>query len=85
MSQISTLTVDDEYADEHVGFELALTNFSGPFDLLLSLIARRRMDVTEVALAEVTDEFLSYVTTLETSEEVLENSSSFMEIGRAHV
>lgn len=78
MSQISTLTFDDEYADEHVGFELALKNFSGPFDLLLSLIARRRMDVTEVALAEVTDEFLSYVTTLETSEEVLENSSSFM-------
>src|SRR5699024_3542929 len=64
--------------EEQVGFELALTNFSGPFDLLLSLIARRRMDVTEVALAEVTDEFLAYVATLETTEEVLENSTSFM-------
>src|SRR5699024_3801472 len=78
VSQISTLTFDDEYADEHVGFELALTNFSGPFDLLLSLIARRRMDVTEIALAEVTDEFLAFVATLDTTEEVLENSTAFM-------
>lgn len=78
MSQTATPTFDQDVTDEHVGFELALTNFSGPFDLLLSLIARRRMDVTEIALAEVTDEFLAYVTTLDTSEEVLENSSAFM-------
>src|SRR5690625_4568777 len=36
------------------------------------------MDVTEIALAEVTDEFLAYVSTLETTEEVLENSTAFM-------
>lgn len=78
MSQTTSSTFDDDLAEEHVGFELALTNFSGPFDLLLSLIARRRMDVTEIALAEVTDEFLAYVATLETSEEVLEHSTSFM-------
>lgn len=78
MSRAIAPTFEAEHTDEHVGFELALTNFSGPFDLLLSLIARRRMDVTEIALAEVTDEFLAYVTTLETTEEVLENSTSFM-------
>ncbi|GAA4110615.1 segregation and condensation protein A [Enteractinococcus coprophilus] len=78
MSQLASPTFEEDYTEEHVGFELALTNFSGPFDLLLSLIARRRMDVTEVALAEVTDEFLAYVATLETTEEVLENSTSFM-------
>lgn len=78
MSQTATPRLDEDFADEHVGFELALTNFSGPFDLLLSLIARRRMDVTEIALAEVTDEFMAYVTTLDTTEEVLENSTSFM-------
>lgn len=78
MSQPSTPTFDEDYSDEHVGFELALTNFSGPFDLLLSLIARRRMDVTEIALAEVTDEFLAYIATLDTTEEVLENSTAFM-------
>lgn len=78
MSQLSTPTFNEDYSDEHVGFELALTNFSGPFDLLLSLIARRRMDVTEIALADVTDEFLAYVATLDTTEEVLENSTAFM-------
>ncbi|WP_396179703.1 segregation and condensation protein A [Citricoccus sp.] len=46
------------------GFSVTLTNFAGPFDLLLSLIARRQMDITEVALAEVTDEFIAYASTL---------------------
>lgn len=43
------------------GFEVHLDVFEGPFDLLLSLIAKRRMDVTLVALAKVTDEFLAYI------------------------
>lgn len=80
MSHSAVPELADQLADEHVGFELALTNFSGPFDLLLSLIARRRMDVTEIALAEVTDEFLAYLATLQTTEEVLENSTAFMVI-----
>lgn len=42
-------------------FSLDLDNFSGPLDLLLSLITRRRLDITEIALAEVTDEFLAYM------------------------
>lgn len=46
------------------GFSVTLRNFSGPFDLLLSLIARRRLDITEVALAEVTDEFIAYIGSL---------------------
>ena len=48
-----------EFAD---GFHVRLDNFEGPFDLLLSLISRRQLDVTEVALSKVTDEFLSYLT-----------------------
>jgi segregation and condensation protein A len=43
------------------GFEVHLDVFDGPFDLLLSLIAKRRMDVTLVALAKVTDDFLGYI------------------------
>jgi segregation and condensation protein A len=43
------------------GFHVRLENFEGPFDLLLSLISRRQMDVTEVALSQVTDEFLTYI------------------------
>ncbi|HEV2886763.1 MAG TPA: segregation/condensation protein A [Jatrophihabitans sp.] len=42
-------------------FSVRLDNFEGPFDLLLSLISRRQLDVTEVALSQVTDEFISYL------------------------
>lgn len=42
-------------------FEVHLTNFSGPFDLLLGLIAKHKLDITEVALAQVTDEFIGYL------------------------
>jgi segregation and condensation protein A len=42
-------------------FHVRLANFEGPFDLLLSLITRRQLDITEVALSQVTDEFISYI------------------------
>ena len=42
-------------------FAVTLDVFAGPFSLLLSLIARRKLDVTEVALAEVTDEFIEFI------------------------
>lgn len=42
------------------GFRVSLANFEGPFDLLLQLITRKELDVTEVALSEVTDEFIAY-------------------------
>ncbi len=42
------------------GFQVKLTNFEGPFDLLLQLIFAHRMDVTEVALHRVTDDFIAY-------------------------
>ncbi|MDM7831105.1 segregation and condensation protein A [Cellulomonas edaphi] len=45
------------------GFEVHLDNFSGPFDLLLGLIAKHKLDITEVALARVTDEFIDYIRT----------------------
>ncbi len=42
-------------------FEVHLTNFSGPFDLLLGLIAKHKLDITEIALASVTDEFIAHI------------------------
>ncbi|MFB4197704.1 segregation and condensation protein A [Streptomyces carpaticus] len=42
-------------------FRLRLDNFEGPFDLLLQLISRHKLDVTEIALARVTDEFLAHL------------------------
>ncbi len=42
-------------------FKVRLANFEGPFDLLLQLIAKHKLDVTEVALSKVTDEFMAYI------------------------
>lgn len=42
------------------GFQVRLNNFEGPFDLLLQLIFAHRLDVTEVALHRVTDDFIAY-------------------------
>jgi segregation and condensation protein A len=42
------------------GFRVTLRNFEGPFDLLLTLINQRELDVTEVALHQVTDDFIVY-------------------------
>ncbi|GHG52837.1 segregation/condensation protein A [Flavimobilis marinus] len=42
-------------------FEVHLANFTGPFDVLLSLISKHKLDITEVALASVTDEFIGYI------------------------
>lgn len=47
-------------SESETGFRVRLTNFEGPFDLLLQLIFAHRLDVTEVALHEVTDEFIAY-------------------------
>ncbi|AVZ39316.1 segregation/condensation protein A [Dietzia sp. DQ12-76] len=47
-------------AEETRAFTVHLTNFTGPFDLLLGLIDSRRLDVTEVALHMVTDEFIAH-------------------------
>jgi segregation and condensation protein A len=43
------------------GFTVRLANFTGPFDLLLQLIGKHKLDVTEVALHKVTDEFIVYI------------------------
>jgi segregation and condensation protein A len=48
-------------SDDGSGFVIRLTNFTGPFDLLLQLIGKHKLDVTEVALHKVTDEFIAYI------------------------
>jgi segregation and condensation protein A len=61
------------------GFALTLSNFEGPFDLLLSLISKHEMDITEVSLSKVTDEFISYLKGLDEHEE-MEQASEFLVI-----
>jgi segregation and condensation protein A len=45
-------------------FTVRLTNFEGPFDLLLQLIGKHKLDVTEIALSVVTDEFIAHLRAL---------------------
>ncbi len=42
-------------------FLVSLEEFSGPFDVLLSLIAKHRLDVTALSLHQVTDDFVAYI------------------------
>src|ERR1700690_2068104 len=42
-------------------FEVHLDVFEGPFDLLLGLISKHKLDITEVSLSKVTDEFIAYI------------------------
>ncbi|MHC5257216.1 segregation and condensation protein A [Streptomyces sp. UC4497] len=52
----------EESADVDDGkFKVRLDNFEGPFDLLLQLISKHKLDVTEVALSKVTDEFMAHI------------------------
>jgi segregation and condensation protein A len=51
------------------GFQVHLSNFDGPFDLLLQLISRHKLDITEVSLSLVTDEFIAFIRALEASGE----------------
>lgn len=62
---------------EPAGFSVSLSNFDGPFDLLLSLIAKHELDITEVSLSKITDEFITYLRALDSAEE-LDQASEFL-------
>ena len=76
LSPSASLTADAEDTSEG-SFRVSLSNFDGPFDLLLTLIGKRELDITDVALSVVTDEFVSYLNSLDGPEE-LEAASEFL-------
>ncbi len=65
-----------ELETESSGFSVSLSNFSGPFDLLLTLIGKHELDITEVSLSKITDEFISYLRGLESGE--LDQATEFL-------
>jgi segregation and condensation protein A len=69
--------LDELEAEGEQSFRVRLDNFDGPFDLLLSLIGKRELDITEVALGAVTDDFLTYIKDLEGVAE-LDAASEFL-------
>ncbi len=62
---------------EAAGFSVSLSNFSGPFDLLLSLIGKHELDITEISLSIVTGEFIAYLKQLDTNTE-LDQATEFL-------
>jgi segregation and condensation protein A len=62
---------------EATGFSVSLSNFNGPFDLLLSLIGKHELDITEISLSIVTREFIAYLKLLDTATE-LDQASEFL-------
>ncbi len=69
---------------ERSAFTVSLTNFTGPFDLLLQLISKHKLDVTEVALSQVTDDFIAHLKAAQSAQGPgwwdLDQSSSFIVI-----
>jgi segregation and condensation protein A len=75
-------TIPEGLADEELStskFKVKLANFEGPFDLLLQLISQHRLDVTEVALHRVTDDFIAYTRALGTDWD-LDETTEFLVI-----
>ena len=64
-------------AVEKATFSVRLENFDGPFDLLLTLIGKHELDITEVSLSIVTGEFIAYLRQLDSVEE-LDQASEFL-------
>ena len=59
------------------GFSVSLNNFNGPFDLLLTLISKHELDITEISLSVVTGEFIAYLRELDSVEE-LDQATEFL-------
>lgn len=66
---ISTQAATDVESESTGAFSVHLDNFDGPFDLLLTLISRHKLDITDISLSMVTDEFISFIRALEQSGE----------------
>ena len=62
MGQESAIAPEaDDAPRGSAAFEVHLDVFEGPFDLLLALISKHKLDITEVSLSRVTDEFIAYI------------------------
>lgn len=73
-----TRRTDDE-PQAGSGFQVSLDVYSGPFDALLGMIANKRLELTEVSLSAITEEFLAYVRGLDLSDD-METASAFLDV-----
>src|SRR5881396_902701 len=64
-TELNSLAGDDQDGAARTNaFEVHLDVFEGPFDLLLALISKHKLDITEIALSQVTDEFIAHIRAL---------------------
>jgi segregation and condensation protein A len=77
VTAVDEVTAPVEDSSATTGFAVHLDNFEGPFDLLLQLISKHKLDITEVALSRVTDEFIAHIKALG-SEWELEQTTQFL-------
>ena len=61
------------------GFQVNLEAYSGPFDALLGMIANNKLELTEVSLSSITEEFLTYVRGLDFTKN-MDEASAFLDI-----
>ena len=88
LSPVATPPDIPEVQGEFDLFAVSLPVFEGPFDLLLSLIARKKLDITEVALAQVTDEFIAFMQAcpdLSRTTEFLVVAATLLDMKAAHL
>jgi len=69
--------VEDSQPREENAFRVSLSNFDGPFDLLLSLLSKHELDITEISLSLITEEFIAFLAQLDDSAE-LDQASEFL-------
>lgn len=75
----STAVIASSEEASDSGFRVAVGQFEGPFDLLLTLISKHELDITEISLSVVTDEFIQYLKTLDLERE-LDEATEFLVI-----
>ena len=59
-----------------MGIEVKLEAFEGPLDLLLHLIEKNKIDIYDIPIAEITDQYMEYVNQMKTAD--LDTMSDFL-------
>lgn len=79
MSETALVEPDMTQDRDRLGFRVALDVYDGPFDVLLAMIANRRLELTEVSLSSITEEFLAYVRGLDIAHN-MDEASAFLDV-----
>ncbi|MDO4913151.1 MAG: ScpA family protein [Bifidobacteriaceae bacterium] len=69
----------EDHNTNTTGFSVNLEVYSGPFDALLSLVANKKLELTELSLSIITEEFLAYIQTLDLTQD-MEQASAFLDV-----